>query len=331
MNASSSPVPAIELVNRAFHSLPRNDTFDVGPDPEYYGAIHMIAKQCGRMDILPYAPKTWLHGWQSDKPLKYINQIIFWGGERDVHLVHTQEQQDFARKQGYKFTEAIGAPFTYVPKSISTRIPGSLLVMPPHGLPQAEIKNFPYDYLDYMADLRRDFEVVAACIHPHDCKSGMWPQQLSKLGIPWTTGASVDDRNALYRMRAIFDLFEGMTTNAIGSHLVYAAFCGCKVSVSGPFHTWDAETFKNDQWYVDKQELLEYGIELSKEINARHTYGHLFRKPSLADSHVAWAEQELGVKHRKNSNQLTRLFGWSKFSKVIDRALGKKYANKGNL
>jgi hypothetical protein len=331
MNVSSPSTPAIELVNRAFLSLPRKDPFDVSREPEYYGAIHMIAAKCGRRNIRPYAPKTWLHGWQSLKPLKFINQIIFWGGERDVHLVHTKEQKDFARNLGYKFAEAIGAPFTYVPKSFSTRIPGSLLVMPPHGIPQAEIRNCPHDYLDYMADLRREFEVVAACIHPHDCKNGMWPQQLSKLGIPWTTGASVEDRNALFRMRALFDLFESMTTNAIGSHVAYAAFCGCKVSVSGPFHRWDPGMFDDDQWYDDKQELLEHEMKSNDENNARDNYGHLFRQPCLADLQVAWAEQELGAKHRKNSNQLNRLFGWSKISKIIDRALGKKYAAREKL
>jgi hypothetical protein len=315
-----------ELVEMELRRLPANDVIEVGWEPEYYGAAHLIAGMCGRNDIRPYAPKTWLHGWQFIKPLKFINQIIFWGDEKNAHMVHTREQRDFARSQGYKFAEAIGAPFTYVGKSSFQRIPNSLLVMPPHGIPQAEIKDFPYDYLDYMADLRKEFDVVAACIHPHDCKNGQWPRELSKLGIPWTTGASVDDRNALFRMRALFDLFDFMTTNAVGSHVAYSALCGCKISVSGPFHKWDKEMYADDRWYDDKQELLEYALISNDENHIRNYYGHLFCRPSYAAPAVAWAEKELGSDCRKSPSQLARLFGWTKTARILDDLRGKKYA-----
>ena len=325
MNSTTPSASITELIKKEFHRLPQVISFELGYEPEYYGAIHMIAGIFGQKEIRPYSPKTWLHGWQYLKPLKHIRQIIFWGNEKNGHMVHTRHQREFARSQGYKFTEAIGAPFTYVGKSGFQRIPNSLFIMPPHGLPQAEIKNMSYDYLDYMADLRKEFDVVAACIHPHDCKSGWWPRELTKLGIPWTSGASINDRNALLRMRAMFDLFDYMTTNALGSHIAYSALCGCKVSVSGPLYKINSKMFENDRWYQNNKEMLELELKSNDENHNRKNYGNLFCKPSSAVTAVDWAEKELGSDCRKSREQLKKLFGWSYCGKIYDKIRGKKY------
>ena len=53
-------------------------------------------------------------------------------------------------------------------------------------------------------------------------RTNQWIEAFEAYDIPWIMGASIYDRNALARMRSLFGGFEYVTSNMIGSHLVYA-------------------------------------------------------------------------------------------------------------
>jgi hypothetical protein len=297
-------------------------------EPDYYGATKIIASICRKKEIATYTPKTWLHGWNYVKPLKFIRQIILWGHENNVHLVHTNQQKNFALDMGYRFTEAIGSPFVYVEKSQNKRIPNSILIMPQHSLAQAENKIFPHNYLDYISNIKNKFGLVVVCLHHHDAQKSEWPDKLKKLNIHWITGACVDDSNSLYRMRSIFDSFEYMTTNTLGSHVPYAALSGCKVSIDGPFNKLDPAIFDNDPWYNNKKELLDYKLNFHNENYGRLLYSHLYICPDDSCQSIDWASKELGEENKKNPKELIKIFGWSKSARIWGYMLGKKQNRK---
>lgn len=306
--------------------LPLRDLFDVGWEPEYYGAIHNIAQQLNQKNIRPYAPKTWLHGWQYMRPLKYINQVIGWGDQDNIHFVHTEEQKNFCKKFRYKFVEAVGAPFMYVSKSINVKASNSLLAMLPHGLEQAELPFSCLEYLDTISTIKKNFEVVCVCVHPHDAKNINLTNKLLEYRLPYIIGAQANDKNSLVRMRSLFDSFEYMTTNTLGSHIPYAAFCGCKVSIYGKYPERSIEMFWKDPWYKDKKEQLEYDVWGLSENFARLHYEFLFQEPHQGLYLQDWAKSELGFKNKKNLQTLKNLMGWSAFFRFIDKIKKKKYA-----
>jgi hypothetical protein len=307
-------------------SLPSRDLFDVGWEPEYYGAIHNIAQQLNQKYIRPYAPKTWLHGWQYMRPLKYINQVIGWGDQDDIHFVHTEEQKKFCKKFRYKFIEAVGAPFIYVKKSPNKKFSNSLLAMLPHGLEQAELPPSCLEYLDIILAFKKNFETVCVCVHPHDAENQKVINKLLEYKLPYVIGAQANDKNSLVRMRCIFDAFDYMTTNTLGSHIPYAAFCGCKISIYGKYPERSIEMFSNDPWYQDKKQQLEYDVWGLSEDFARSHYGFLFQDPHRGLDLQDWAKSELGFANKKNFRAMRRLMGWSSFFQLIDKLKKKKYA-----
>ena len=48
-----------------------------------------------------------------------------------------------------------------------------------------------------------------------------------------------DDANSLLRIRSMLDSFTHVTSNVIGSHMLYSLFAGCKFSFCGPIHCYD--------------------------------------------------------------------------------------------
>jgi len=87
------------------------------------------------------------------------------------------------------------------------------------------------------------------CIHPECYKKGYWIGACEKFKLPYIKGASLNDKNSLMRMYRLFSSFEYMTTCYIGSHVLYAAYCNCKVSIFGKYFEYKKEFFTNDPFY----------------------------------------------------------------------------------
>ena len=110
--------------------------------------------------------------------------------------------------------------------------------------------------------------------------------------------------NSLERMSFIFSSFDFMTTNSIGSHVVYAAYSGCKVSIYGKYLNFNRDDYRNDIYYKIHPDVLEYILEFNKEENVKNRYPFLFTEPKKASFNYQWALKELGVKHKKNYDEI---------------------------
>jgi hypothetical protein len=305
--------------------IPEANTFNVGWEPEYYGAIHQIAKICNVEKIRPYAPHTWVHGWIIGKEFISPKQILLWGDKNNIHFVHTKEQKKYVDSKGYKYVMDIGAPFLYTDKYIGKRITNSALIVPHHGLQQARYIKSPIDYIESIKEKLNNFELVVACIHADDAADANITEGLKKLKIPYILGARANDMNSLNRMRAIFNSFEYIISNTLGSHIVYSSYCGCKVSIYGNYYERSYSEFENDPWYKNNKEILDYEILKSTEKYARENYGFLFTNPRQANTNIKWAQRELGHKSIRSAFLLKHLFGWTNISRNIYSLLRANY------
>ena len=83
---------------------------------------------------------------------------------------------------------------------------------------------------------------------------GLWIKKLKENKINYVIGAHANDINSLLRVKIIFQHFD-MCTTIIGSALVYAAFDGCKVSLSENYIEYKVEKYKDHPFTVQIENM----------------------------------------------------------------------------
>ena len=277
---------------------------------DYYGASHLIAEQL-ELKNLPFSNVGWRHGWMY-VPLKYLPQLTVWGKSDINYLTAKEEHAAFLMQHGIKAT-AVGMPFIYANAiDDSLRRRNSLLVMPQHTLSSVPNVGNEEQYIQKIEKIRNDFDVVVFCIH-HSCyEHGVWPALLKKYNYPAIVGASASQINAIKRLQKMFSIFEFVTTNTVGSHLPYAAYCGSKVSIYGQFSDFSNYNFSNDPYAKANPEVINFNIKYTSEPYVRAIVPFMFcEHPNEAPQSVAWAKDELGVVNKKSPEVIAELLGWN--------------------
>jgi len=296
--------------------LPSVQKINVKSEADYYGISHLIAKKLK----LPFTPRSlvgWKHGWLI-ADLYYKEQIT--SGSNDTKfLVPLVEHEAFLHNQGVN-AKAIGMPFVYLDDVVTEkikRINNSLLVMPPHSLPYTEHEWDEDSYAKQINDLKKQFDLIVVCLHQSCIEKRLWVDAFEKYDIPWIIGADALDKNALIRMYKIFKSFEFMTTNAIGSHVIYAAYCGCKVSIYGNYAEFSSNDYQNDPLYNQFPFLLQHNLKYSTYNSIKTTFPYLFTSPIDAKIRIRWAEEQLGKANKVSYYELAKLLGWFPHDQVM--------------
>lgn len=288
--------------------LPRYARFKPDLEATYYGASRLVARRLGIPHVPPAACQGWMHGCHFVLPAstKFFLRYPDAGGNV---LVARRDEKAFLESKGLRNVYAVGLPVTYTEPSRARRIPGSLLVMPPHVSSYGADRFSEGEYIDFIRSVSGDFESVVCCISSQCKKKGLWIKGFVKAGIPVLAGAGIDDANALARMRTIFDAFEYVTTNALGSHVAYAAAFGCRTSVAGPLAIRSRESLREEPFYKENPDLMEaYSPgEKLKQIRERHPW--MFVEPHRAGKHAAEAGELLGMGNRIGLPELAGLLG----------------------
>jgi hypothetical protein len=328
----------IELREHILDVLPEFEHFPRRCEPDAYGASYLIGQKLG-LDEVPESTSTWTHGWPY-VPVIHPEQVAQQSNSRQTNLVPTEDIAQTLREEfAYRNVHAVGCPFIYADPLDVEQIPNSLLVMPPHTLPYLEDEWDEQAYVAAVREVADAFDHVIACIHRHDIKKGNWVDSFSEAGIPYVPGTRVRDKHGLVRMQTLFHLFDAVTTNTIGSHVAYAAYCGCRVSIYGPYAHRSLSDFKKDPvWNDDREPILRHNLSHTREEAVRNRYSFLFTPPSASESHVEWAEEELGEECKRDPNELSRLLGWGikdqfvmKAGKLKDKVRGKLLSLKNKI
>ncbi len=298
----------MSFIQQLKQTLPPIIPIKLRNEADYYGASHIIAHDLG----LHKAPRSfayWTHGWVYTEPIESSKEINCLAKPSDVVLVATQKEADILRLEGYHKAHAVGMPFLYTKEIEIKRHPRSLLVMPAHSGSQSSIEVDEESYISKLLVLKPFFSEIVACIHSSCVVNNYWIPSLEKAGIPWVLGASVFDRNSLQKMRTIFQNFEYMTTNTIGSHIPYAAYCGCKVSIYD-YSRFKLKAYEKDPWYQKNPDLLLKQYELCQEEALARRFPKFFTHPTEAILHWDWAIQVLGEPYHQSSETIAHLLGW---------------------
>ena len=283
-------------------------------EPDSYGASYLIAKQTKRKKP-PVSFAHWRHGWNYLNPI--IHPRLLGGDPGLVHLMTTAGQVQILHNFGYKKVIAVGLPFIYADNFKTDRKAGSLLVMPGHSLPYTNPRLSEEKYVRQIASLRSYFSTIVACLYSSCFAKGLWIPELEKHGIPYIIGADSYDKNSLIRMNYIFKSFEYMTTNRLSSHVAYAAYSGCKVSIFGEYLPLTIEEFSDSAFYRQFPDLMQYYVEKSQKSKLEKQFPEFFVAPWEASSRKDWADENVGVKHKRSPAEIAKLLGWSLKDQLI--------------
>jgi len=292
-------------------SLPKIEHTIMRDEADYYGISQLIAKKLSLL-LKPKSFAGWKHGWLY-MDLKYVEQLTGGNKIHKLFLVAKKEQALFLKEKGFN-AQAVGMPFIYADELDNVEIKrykNSLLVMPPHSLPYTSHSWSEDTYAKNISELKEDFNLIVVCLHYSCVQKNLWIDAFKKYDIPYVIGADATDKNSLIRMSRLFRSFEYMTTNAIGSHVVYASYSGCKVSVYGEYQEYTLDDYKEDKSYQKVPFLLDYNLKAQSEKNVRHLFPFLFTHPKEAQLYQHWAEEELGKSNLLSLKKLSVLLGWT--------------------
>jgi len=282
-----------------------------------YGFSSLLADQLGT-SWTRRSFANWQHGW------------IWWGASssEDLMMFDAQKNQSFVivskhtesevlRSEGYKNIWVGGLPFAYTSKSRWGKAKGSLLAMPPHNSEQGlkgTINKFTKlltEYLDYLESLKKNFSSIWVSIYHLDVSPSVI-DAIYRRGLFFIEGARPDDRNSLSRVRSILDTFEFVTTNIMGSHVIYALFCGCKVSIIGPNFQVDESDFllDNRSTGYSKKYLDEYNYYLSK-VYLQDKFSFLLTdNPKNGYQSEKYAKEEIGFYNLLTNKEILDALQW---------------------
>lgn len=228
-------------------------------------------------------------------------------------------------EHGHRDVIAGGLPFAYVPPAHVERERESLLIFLPHSLDYQRVRLPVADYLDGATALRREFSRIDVCIYGHDYDEGTQKRECEERGFNIVRGASPDDAGALVKLRATLERYEYVTTPMIGSHVLYAAYCGCKVSITRPIFCYEEEHFANDPYIRRFPYLARLYRDITSEEYIRNNYPWLVADhPGEANALVAWAVEQIGAKHVLDAGALKRALGWDALGRIRGPLMGAK-------
>ena len=297
-----------EIIDRSYPYKPIKLVTGV----DRYGFSDILAQ---KLDLY-YSPRSfanWLHGWIWWKATS-STEMMFKNSDKKTSrlIVSNLDEKEVLKNEGYKNIWAGGLPFSYTENSKLQRIPNTLLAMPPHSAEMEKIYNSYVDYLDYLESLIKDYDGIYISIYYLD-KSEWLFNQITKRGLKYINGARSDDANSLRRMRAIFDSFEYVTSNTMGSHIIYAIYCGCKTSLCGPMYQYDEEVFlvKNSKNNHSKKYVDDTLYYLSENY-LKEYFDFLFtQKPKWGFKSADYGEKEIGVKYKMSNKEIIDALQWS--------------------
>ncbi len=306
--------PDVVLQDARF-DLPSVEAFTPRIVSEHYGADRIAASYCGVQAPYPPPNGQWTHGWVP----RYVSGDPDIGGEYlKLHALR-RGREDFwtavddpiplLRSLGWN-ARPIGMPIVYLPERPLPRRPRSLLVMPVHSLEWTTHDWRGEEYAEVIDHIRDRFDEVVVCVYPSCIENGYWIREFAAKGFPIVRGSHWSDANGLLRMQTLLSQFEFMTTNGFGSHIVYAAYFGARVSVYGPFPELHQEDMKEDQIYLPGNRHLELLLEAQAERVLRRQFPFLFCAPDLARPSAAWARDEVGQPHKIPPELMRELFHW---------------------
>jgi len=286
-----------------------------------YGDNYVAAAYCGFQTTPFHADGEWQHGVILSEANCEPNMVIGSDGLSHTRLnkryfVARSDQEVYLRGCGFTNVHVVGLPVIYVSAPQVKRQRGTLLVMPTHSLPELPSIGGEERYVSFISNYKRFFHKIVVCLHRTCFDKTEWRSRFESQNIQVLRGADPDDKYSYFKLAELFSKVDFMTTNGFGSHVPYAAYFGCKVSICGPEQAYDGAQFSNVPLYKNNPPLLKLREKVANEI--RQNYRFLYVDPENGSEQSIWAAEVLGSNNRKVPSELRKLFGWD-MSTVLRR------------
>ena len=307
MKTESASVRFIELQRK----LPPFVKQKIVSGIDRYGFSNILARRCGH-SVVKRSFANWVHGWiwaeQPSAELLACAKL-----PRDITVVVRNAREKLALEQdGFRDVRIGGLPFAYIEQQHTSRSKDALLAFPPHSAEAEKINSDQSDYLDYLGSLKNDFEVIVLSLYHLDFGGPMHLAARAR-GIQVVQGARPDDANSLLRMRSIFDEFEYVTSNVMGSHMLYALYCGCRFSFGGPIYQYSrADLLANQNPHNHRQQHIDSSLLLQSEYYLRRSFGRFFTEhPRAGIQDQEFAAHTIGKDHLMTPREIEDALGWT--------------------
>lgn len=276
-----------------------------------YGCSAVMAQICGRTRV-PRSFANWVHGWiWADEPTA---ELLHCGGlARDTTIIARNRAEKFAlQSDGFSDVRVGGLPFAYVRRQHLDRNMDDLLAFPPHSAEAERITVDQADYMDYLESLKTHFNRICVSVHYLDMGGALHKAALAR-GLRVIEGARPDDANSLFRIRAMLDSFLYVTSNSVGSHMLYALFSGCKFSFCGPMYCYDESVLlAGGNPHNHSEKLIRSTLYYYSEFYLRKRFGVFFvDHPRAGVRNLDFAAEEIGANSLMDVRQLESALGWS--------------------
>lgn len=289
-----------------------------------YGFSSVLAQRCGlRAPRRSFA--NWLHGWmwhdELDAELLACARL-----PRDVTIVVCNElEKQTLTAAGFPDVRIGGLPLAYVPQQNSTRIPHAVLAVPAHSAEAERLTSDQCAYMDYLESIKGDFEGVYISIFHIDVDGPMHKAARSR-GLRVIQGARPDDANSLIRTRTIFDSFEYVTTNVIGSHVLYALYAGCRMSFCGPIYGYDESVYLGGgNPHGHSVEYVRRMLRICSESYLRERFARFFvNHPRNGVADHVYARYEIGERYTMSTPQILSALGWTLGGQITGYSSGAR-------
>lgn len=315
--------------------IPEYEFLNVRSEADFYGVSRIIANKLGLKNV-PRSFSGWSHGVHIGQILSkaQINWMDTWNLNYLVRNLQTQERMN---DLGLKNVHAVGMPILYVDNQVPSRQKKSILFMPAHSLSYVRLNQNITSLAEVAVKYRSRGYEVFFCLHRDCVADENMLKVLEDYQLDWFTGASAFDVNSLQRMRNIFEYFEYVASNKIGSHFFYAQLFGAKFFFTGGYFETDISVYKNDPLWKNNLGLLEKVIALNSESGIRERYPDYFNAdPELAVCDQEMARAECGFNSMKKPKKIAHLLGWKLSYQILcplpyySSKLIKKLKNKIN-
>lgn len=291
------------------------ETVKVYSEPDFYGAGRIIKDKLN-LPKNKVSYSSWSHGWENAN-LKSLDQIIWDKSWKYKRLVRTKEVENFLTINGVKNVIAVGLPIIYVDSQNISRRPNSVLIMPAHSLSYVNIEPGMMELINQALVIRESGTYICFCIHPDCIKHGKTIPLLNKYNLDWFAGASPTDINSLQRMRNIFEYFEVVGSNTIGSHFIYSQLFGAKFFFTDLYFEYKSEWFSKDPVLGTKEGLLVYITQQSSYAVIKAKYPKYFQGYKNAHLDKLFAEREVGLDSKVTFDQLSSLLGFDMMDQIL--------------
>jgi predicted SAM-dependent methyltransferase len=314
-------------------NLPPIEKWEVNFEADYYGASALIARKLSLQNTL-HVPVRWIHGWDYNRK-SFINLYSAECSPMTTIFLENEARVDEMRKIGFINSYAVGLPFIYADAIEGTvRIKDSLLVMPAHSTTHSKIKN--YDLLrDFFINIRshvKNYSKVSVCVSGSCYEDSEYMKFIKSFGFDVVFGAWIFDKNALVRMKTILSSFSAVISNSIGSHLIYAAYCGTRIIMVSPIDKPDYKlAAKNEPAYIRYPHLLSILEKHELENPIDRKFPILFKSNQNLDELMQWGRNELGESFKKEPEFIAELFGWKITRPSFKNIDGKVISHEAKL